>query len=122
MKRYLLLLLALFILGCKNKHSKNEIDFSTSSDNEEFEYSDGIYCAEIEYYYSKTGTRSNYTLEVEVENNELISIHWPNGGWLDESHFSAPNISDGYADFKSDKGVLYSVEIIGAKGDCYLTK
>ena len=43
---------------------------------------DGDYCAEIDYYYSKTGTESTYTLKVEIEDNELVKIYWPNGdGW-----------------------------------------
>ncbi|WP_229684252.1 hypothetical protein [Flavobacterium limi] len=81
-------------------------------------YEDGTYCAEIEYYYSETGTNSTYTLEVEIENNELTVIHWPNGGWLDSSHFIPPDISDGEASFTSDEGVDYTVKIIGNEGDC----
>ena len=30
-------------------------------------YADGYYCAEIKYYYPKTGTRSTYRLSVEIE-------------------------------------------------------
>ena len=62
-----------------------------------------------------------YTLEVEIEDHELTIIHWPNGGWLDDSHFYPPDISDGFAEFESDKGVEYSVEIIGEEGDCNLS-
>ena len=83
-------------------------------------YEDGTYCAEIDYYYSETGTSSTYTLEVEIENNELTIIHWPNDGWLDDSHFLPPDISDGEVSFTSYRGVDYTVRIIGKEGECSL--
>ena len=76
------------------------------------------YCAEIKYYNPNTGTSSTYTLEVEVENNELTEIYWPNGGWLDDSHFASTDISSGEASFSSDAGYEYDVRIIGKEGDC----
>ena len=123
MRKILLLLMIFSIISCKNK-SRNYDDnssYNSSYSENEDGYSDGTYCAEIEYYYSKTGTRSTYTLEVEIEDDELTVIHWPNGGWLDDSHFYPPNISDGYAEFESDRGVEYTVEIIGNESDCYLS-
>ncbi|WP_299123128.1 hypothetical protein [uncultured Tenacibaculum sp.] len=123
MRKYLILFLIIGVLGCKNRnrnYNSNAPYYSTSETREDG-YSDGKYCAEIEYYYYKTGTRSTYTLEVEIEGNELTVIHWPNGGWLDDSHFYPPDISDGYAKFESDRGVEYSVEIVGKEGDCYVS-
>jgi hypothetical protein len=112
-KFYILLFFILLLWGfqsCKNN--------SYSNGSSEVEgYEDGTYCADIEYYYSKSGTNSSYTLEIEVEDNELVKIYWPNGGWLDDSHFSPPDISDGEAIFESDKGVEYTVKIVG-KGGC----
>ena len=81
-------------------------------------YRDGTYCAEVDYYYSETGTSSTYTLNVDVEDNELVVIHWPNGGWLDESHFMPVDISGGEASFTSDRGVDYTARIMGEEGDC----
>ncbi len=101
--------------GEKSSNGRNSSYYS-----EEDGYEDGTYCAEIDYYYSETGTNSTYTLEVEIENNELTVIHWPNGGWLDDSHFLPPDISDGIASFTSDRGVDYTVKIIGQEGDCLL--
>jgi hypothetical protein len=116
----LLLILSFTIIGCGNKNKNKE-----SEQSEEEGYKDGTYCAEVDYYYSETGTRSTYTLEVEIENNELTMIHWPNGGWLDDSHFSPPDISSGEASFTSDKGIEYTVRIIGNEGerslDTYVT-
>ena len=108
------ILSALVLVGCGGNSNTNYSSYS-----EEFGYQDGTYCAEVEYYYYKTGTRSTYTLEVEIESNELIKIYWPNGGWLDDSHFYPPDISDGYATFTSDRGMEYSIQIVGKEGECY---
>ncbi len=112
-----LIYLLITFIGCGgrgNNHSSS--DYYSEKDG----YEDGTYCAEIDYYYSETGTSSTYTLEVDIENNELTVIHWPNGGWLDDSHFSPPDISDGQASFTSGRGVDYTVSIIGKEGDCSL--
>jgi len=124
MKIILILILASSFIGCKNEnryYKNNSSPFSNYDDYVDG-YSDGIYCAEVEYYYSKTGTRSTYTLEVEIKNNELTVIYWPNGGWLDSSHFYPPDISSGYAEFESDRGGEYTVEIIGEEGECYTSR
>jgi len=84
---------------------------------EENSYEDGTYCATVEYYYSETGTKSSYTLKVEIEDNKLTIIYWPNGGWLDETHFTPPDISSGYAEFTSDRDVDYEVTILDDE-DC----
>ena len=73
---------------------------------------DGIYCAEVEYYNPKTGTESTYTLPVEVEDEQLIKINFPNGGWLDESHFEREYIDEGKVEFTSDEGKKYKVELL----------
>lgn len=86
--------------------------------DEDLQYPDGLYCATVNYYNPNTGTSSTYTLEVEVENEELTTIYWPNGGWLDATHFDPPDISDGDAEFTSDRGYDYEVEIIGEAENC----
>ncbi|PAM95515.1 hypothetical protein B4N84_09615 [Flavobacterium sp. IR1] len=108
----------LTILFIECKKSNNNLQENSFGNFEEDRYPDGTYCAEIDYYYSETGTSSTYTLLVEIENNELTEIHWPNGGWLDNSHFTPPDISNGEASFTSDRGVDYTVKIIGNDGDC----
>ena len=101
---------SIVLIGCKeNSNSQSDTNDNSSSNISEIDntngYDDGYYCAEVSYYYSKTGTNSLYTLKVEIENNELVKIYWPNGGWLDNSHFSSPTISGGNATFESDRGV-----------------
>ena len=96
-KLILLLLPVLFIYSCNTD-----------------KYPDGTYCAEINYYNPNTGTSSNYNLNIEIEERELIKILWPNGGWLDEDHFSDVIINNGgYAKFTSDKGYEYTIYITG---------
>lgn len=113
---FIIILIILFG-SCKNKSSNAKID-STSSKNKSNNYTNGDYCATVNYYYGVTGTNSTYTLKVEIEDNQLVKIYWPNGGWLDNSHFNPPDISDGQASFESDKGITYTVNIIGEDGDC----
>ncbi len=111
----------LFIIGCNNNQRNSEIDEVYSegeeTDSNEGGYVDGTYCAEIEYYNPTTGTRNTYDLDVEVEGGELTEIHWPNGGWLDNSHFTPEDITDGECEFTSDRGYRYNVTL-GAHGGC----
>ncbi|WP_430399937.1 hypothetical protein [Flavobacterium sp.] len=111
----------LTLQSCKNNdYSSEEVDVENESYNEVVyedgeSYSDNTYCADVEYYNSNTGTRSTYTLNVEVENNEVTVIHFPNGGWLDDDHFYPEELdSNGYCSFTSDKGYEYSVQITGS--------
>lgn len=117
MKRFLLILF-IICLSCsqknKNKYkNSNELDESIEVSSK----STGTYCAEIDYYYYNTGTSSTYTLTVEVENDELVKINWPNGGWLDDSHFTPQDISSGFCSFTSDAGYDYNITLLN-KGDC----
>ncbi|MBD8349283.1 hypothetical protein [Dysgonomonas sp. HGC4] len=88
-----------FLLSCKGNSNK-------------YVYSDGEYNAEINYYNPKTSSKSTYTLKVEIENDKLVKIYWTNGGWLDDSHFTPPNISSGEARFISDRGYRYNAKIV----------
>lgn len=74
-------------LSCSSSVSTETVSQSESDTASEEEYSDGTWCADVEYYNPHTGTRNTYALDVEVQNGELTQINWPNGGWLDESHF-----------------------------------
>ena len=117
------------LISCKSKSNNSElntkatnigenvIDYSTSDDIKPREYNDGEYCASVEYYNASTGTSSIYTLQVQVEDGELVQINWPNGGWLDSSHFSTPELeADGSCSFSTDDGKDYDVQLIGSGG------
>lgn len=105
MKKYLFL--TLFAAFCSCTHYKST-DYEGSIDEG---YPDGIYDAIIHVYNPNTKHNATYTLEVEVENEYLIKIYWNNGGWLDDSHFSPVDISEGSASFTDDRGYRYSVEL-----------
>lgn len=106
MKKYLFL--TLFAAFCSCTHYKST-DYEGSIDEG---YPNGIYDAIIHVYNPNTKHNATYTLEVEVENEELIKIYWNNGGWLDDSHFSPVDISEeGSASFTDDRGYRYSVEL-----------
>lgn len=116
-----------FTIACnKNseRHNSSETDeeYLENEDNnsEDDRYTDGTYCAEVEYYNPSTGTRNTYDLDVEVEGGELTEIHWPNGGWLDNSHFYPEDITDGECEFTSDRGYRYTVTL-GELGGCGYT-
>ena len=82
-------------------------------------FEDGTYCAEVDYYNPNTTTRSEYTLEVEVENNEVVKIYFGNGGWLDTDHFSPELIDeDGTCTITSDRNYEYSIQLIEKDGNC----
>lgn len=127
------IILIILLVSCKEGASNKVDDEDTQVENfrtnanELSDYkssdilSDGTYCAEVEYYNPATGTRNTYDLDVEVESGELTVIHWPNNGWLDSSHFSPEDITDGECEFKSDKGYRYTVTL-GDFGGCGYTE
>ena len=76
----------ILLLGCKEKKNNSErtnrnAQSEYNSDYKENDNWDGEYCADIEYYNPSTGTSSDYTLTIEVSDNELEQINWPNGGY-----------------------------------------
>ena len=112
--KYIFYFLSIFLIGCSGRSGSTDDETSSDEESSSDAYSDGKHCAEVAYYNPTTGTRSTYTLNVEVENNELVTIYWGNGGWLDESHFSPTEIDeDGSCSFTSDKGNQYEVTITG---------
>lgn len=80
---------------------------------------EGEYCAEVTYYNPNTRRESEYTLTIEVNNNELEKIDFPKG-WLDNDHFFNVEFDeDGYVNFTSDKGYDYSIQIISESNSCF---
>lgn len=106
MKKLKILLVLILITSCKNSTNKSQ------------KLSDGIYCAEVGYHNPKTTTNRNYNLSVEIRDKSLVKIYFSNGGWLDDTHFSPPRLSNKKAFFTDDKGRIFNVEIL-EKGKCY---
>jgi hypothetical protein len=75
-------------------------------------FEDGKHCATVEYHNPKTGNTSSYKLSVEILQNELTKLYWPNGGWLDQNHFCCATLDHrGHTSFTSDKGQEYQVTL-----------
>lgn len=119
MKHFYFLFIFLLILSCKSKSNSTKYSEENISSFLEEESYNGTYCAEVEYYNPNTGSRSTYELDVEVEDGYLVQINWPNGGWLDETHFSSEDISSGECSFSSDRGYQYIVTLGEKGGGCY---
>jgi hypothetical protein len=104
----------LFVVGCGQNTGSPE----TSSEREpkDESYEDGTYCADVTYYNPYTQKQNEYTLNVDVEDGKLTKVYWSNGGWLDDSHFTPPEVSQsGDCSFTSDKGYQYTVSINGSE-------
>lgn len=130
MKKIYLLIILIVFSSCKKEKeyrpSTLESSYNISDSNYDVETnedsdanSDGTYCADVEYYNPNTGTRHTYELDVEVEDGYLVQIDWPNGGWLDETHFSSEDITSGECSFTSDRGYQYTVTLGEKGGGCY---
>ena len=106
--------------SCDNNTEDTEDEDYNEYYSEEDGYEDGTYCANVHYYNPNTGTNSDYTLEVEVSNNDLIQINFGNGGWLDGDHIEIQALDDnGHCVTYNDKGYEYEVQITGK--DCGYT-
>lgn len=119
MKRqlFVFLLLTSFISSCSNSESNNEKSQFTIEGQTSDGFKDGTYCADVTYYNPNTGTTSDYTLEVEVERNEVVQINFDNGGWLDSDHITPEKLNEnGECTLISDRDYEYTVKITGK--DC----
>ena len=122
-KLHLVFLLMGFLIvqSCKNNDYSSE-EFSSESNtydevvNEaEESYSDNTYCADVEYYNPDTGFRNSYTLNVDVESNEVVKIHF-SSGWLDSSEFSSEALdSNGSCSITCYDGRQFDIQITGSE-------
>jgi aryl-phospho-beta-D-glucosidase BglC (GH1 family) len=80
---------------------------------------DGTYCAEIDRYNPKTGKESAYTLLVDIDDNFLDAVHWPNGGHSDSDDFGSVKFDSKTVSFSDNKGTQYKIEITGNDSNCF---
>jgi hypothetical protein len=98
------------VMSCNNSPERSNDTNASKQGN--YGSKDGYYCSTVTYFNPNTGKSSNYTLTVEVNNHKVIKILWPNGGWLDDSHFTPEEIDEaGAVEFVSDKGYQYKVRL-----------
>lgn len=80
---------------------------------------DGSYCAEIDRYNPKTCKESAYTLLVDIDDNFLDAVHWPNGGHSDSDDFGTVKFDSKNVSFSDIKGTQYKIEITGNDSNCF---
>ncbi|MDI1315793.1 hypothetical protein [Flavobacterium sp.] len=117
-----LLLLCCFLISCGSKTTTETEDNTANEDNvptsfvttetSECNFEDGTYPATVDYNNSQTGHSATYTLDVEVENCQIIQINFPNGGYVDEDHITAADIDEnGNTSVEGEDGKRYEVRI-----------
>ncbi|TRX06381.1 hypothetical protein [Flavobacterium gawalongense] len=141
LKLSLLFILSLLLFSCsaKTKSDSENNDVSNSSvntydgevDNEDISnenidetnietntlssgcgLADGTYSATVGYNNPETGYSATYTLDVDVEDCQVIQINFPNDGYLDQDHISAADIDeDGNANVDGEDGKTYEIQI-----------
>ena len=112
----LALLLVVSFQSCK-KSSGSSSYYSSESyyDEDEEAYPDDTYCADVDYYNPDTGFINDYTLNIEVEDNEVVRINFSRG-WLDDSEFSSEELDeDGYCEITLYDGREFEIQITGTE-------
>ena len=99
---------------------EDEESYDSSYDDEDEEsyeeestgIEDGTYSADVEYYNPETGYSNSYTLDVEVQDNNVVEIDFNNGGYLDDSHIDPAELDeDGNCTVYDDEGREYEIHI-----------
>jgi len=106
------------LISCRNA-ANNEVNLrdksksiSKEDDDSECSIDDGTHSARIDYYNPSTGYSADYTLNVEVENCQVIQIDFNNGGYLDGDHIDPADIDkNGDASIEDDKGRSFEIHI-----------
>ena len=76
-------------------------------------FENGTYTASVDYYNPNTEYSATYTLEVEVADNEVTVIYFPNDGFLDDDHISPSELdASGYVSIDGEDGKTYEVQIL----------
>ena len=95
-----------------NSSSYNEDEEDDNDNNSGCKYEDGTYSATVDYYNPETGYSATYTLDVEVQDCQVVQINFPNDGYLDEDHISYADVDeDGNASVDGEDGKTYEIQI-----------
>lgn len=94
----------------QDSESNGREEVSDNTSNCKFE--DGTYSATVDYNNPSTGYSTTYTLDVEVQDCQVVQINFPNGGYLDEDHISYGDIDEyGNASVDGEDGKTYEIRI-----------
>ena len=96
-----------------NNEDENNSENENSSDNDNgCKYEDGTHSATVDYNNPETGYSQTYTLDVEVQDCQVVQINFPNDGYLDEDHISPADIDEsGNASVDGEDGKTYEIQI-----------
>lgn len=87
-----------------------EVDYYETEETNRFE--DGTYLATVDYYNPVTAYSATYTLEVEVESNQVTVIYFLNDGYLDDDHIWPAELDDdGFVSIDGEGGKTYDIQI-----------
>ncbi|SDD89839.1 peptidase associated/transthyretin-like domain-containing protein [Riemerella columbipharyngis] len=121
MKKIILLLIVGLLVACSGKSKRISNDkggfysedyFGEDWQDEGGSYSNGTYTATVDYYNSKTGYSATYTLDVEVEDGQVVQIDFPNGGYLDDDHIAPADLDEhGKTTIYGEDGKEYEIQI-----------
>ncbi len=78
-------------------------------------YKDGRHPAKIYYSNFNTNFSNTYSkIEVEVEDDKVVKIYWPRGGWLDYSHITPAKLDkNGHTTiFWAVEARMYEVQLL----------
>lgn len=121
---FILTALTCLIFSCSSKsdsgrasENSNSSFYSDEEDennenNSGCKFEDGTYSATVDYNNPETGYSATYTLDVEVQDCQVVQINFPNDGYLDEDHISYADIDeDGNATVYGEDGKTYEIQI-----------
>ena len=75
-------------------------------------FHDGTYTADVSYSNPNTGFSNEYTLDVEVEDCQIVQIYFHNGGYLNGDHIDPTDLdNDGFASAEDDRGRTFDVQL-----------
>jgi uncharacterized protein YceK len=124
-KLFLFIPITVLLLACgsvnnqesspEEEASEYEVSEETYTEEEEQQtqgIEDGRHSATVYYNNSETGHSATYTLDVEVENNEVTTIYFESGGFLDSDHIQPAELDEsGNATIYGEGGKTYDVQI-----------
>lgn len=93
-------------------NSDDELEEDNSDNSSICGLEDGTHSATVDYSNSETGYSATYTLDIEIQECQVVQINFPNGGYLDEDHISYAEIDeDGHASVDGEDGKSYDIYI-----------
>jgi len=95
-----------------SNYSNEEDEEENNESSSGCKFEDGTYSATVDYNNPETGYSAIYTLDVEVQDCQIVQINFPNDGYLDADHISYADIDeDGNASVDGEDGKTYEIQI-----------